>query len=134
MRNVDCKKQNGLCLCKKHLIDKSENTRQICFFSLKYYLLFKKKKLLLKLKKKKDWSWIIPCICMHYKKRSMELRFGASFDKNAASKSCLSCVLHKRSSIWLFELRFCQTQLHHRRSRVWNRSSRGFGYIDDKKK
>ena len=33
---------------------------------------------------------------------------GAAFDKNAASKSCLSCVLHKRSSTCLFELRFCQ--------------------------
>ena len=42
----------------------------------------------------------------HYKKRSMELRFGAAFEKNAASKSCLSCVLQKRSSTWLFELRF----------------------------
>ena len=63
----------------------------------------------------------------HYKKRSLELRFGAVFDKNAASKPCLSCVLHKRSSTWLFELRFCQTQLHQRRSRVWNGSSRDFG-------
>ena len=53
MRNVDCKKQNGLCLCKKHLIDKSENTRQICFFSLKYYLLFKKKVAFKKKKKKR---------------------------------------------------------------------------------
>ena len=52
---------------------------------------------------------------------------GAVFDKNAASKPCLSCVLHKRSSTWLFELRFCQTQLHQRRSRVWNGSSRDFG-------
>ena len=33
---------------------------------------------------------------------------GAAFDKNAASKSCLSCVLHKRNSTCLFELRFCQ--------------------------
>ena len=34
----------------------------------------------------------------HYKKRSLELRFGAVFDKNAASKPCLSCVFVKRSS------------------------------------
>ena len=37
-------------------------------------------------------------ILENYKKWSMELRFGAAFDKNAASKSCLSCILHKRSS------------------------------------
>ena len=37
-------------------------------------------------------------LTLHYKQRNLELHFGAAFEKNAASKSCLSCVLHKRSS------------------------------------